>query len=62
MKVIKDEEKGSLEVTQKVRKEWNRYCKRTGRIMNFYTPYVLTKIMNGEVVFLLKKKDDFAQK
>ena len=56
------DQKASVEVTKEVRLKWKAYCKKNGRVMNFYTPYVLTKIMNGEVVFLLKKKDDFAQK
>jgi len=57
-----NEEKASVEVTKKVRLNWNNYCRKNGRIMKSYTSEVLTKIMNGEVVFLLKKKDDFAQK
>jgi len=45
----------SVEVTESVRKAWNKYCRRQGRIMKDFTSETLKAVIKGEYIRVPKK-------
>ena len=40
----------SVEVTENVRKQWNRYCRKHDRLMKGFTSETLKAVMRGEYI------------
>lgn len=40
----------SVEVTESVRKQWNRYCRKHGRLMKDFTSETLRAVMQGKYI------------
>ena len=49
----------SVQVTESVRRQWNRYCRKNGRLMKDYTTETLRAIMRGEYIRVPKKPVKF---